>query len=68
MRGEKTFFKNILGGIHSQAPLPLFRRRFRSQRRNEATVRREVPPAVSPTAKGMLDSVGARQTVEEELS
>lgn len=67
MRKINTCFKNIFG-VCFQAPLPLFRRRFRSQRRNEANVKREVPAAVSPIARGALDSVGARETEREELS
>lgn len=41
---------------------PFFRRRFRSQRRNDADVRREVPAAESPMARGRLDGAGAAET------
>lgn len=49
-------------------PSPLFRRRFRSQRRNDADVMKETPPAASPIAKGILDSAGAKETEWGELS
>lgn len=57
-------FKNA-SGVHSSSPSPFFRRRFRSQKRNAADVRREVPAAESPTAKGTLDVVGAEETGED---
>lgn len=49
-----------MGCVHR--PSPFFRRRFRSQRRKDPDVRREVPAAESPMARGRLDGAGSAET------
>jgi hypothetical protein len=63
----KNIFKNVFG-VRSRPPLPFFQKRFRNQRRNDVTARREVPAIESPAAKGRLDSMGAMETRGEESS
>lgn len=62
-RQKRFFFKSVFRA-HSPTPSPFLRRRFRSQSRNDANVRREVPAAESPATRGTLDSGGAKETGE----
>ena len=46
-------------------PSPFFRRRFRSQKRKDGIVTRETPAVESPTAKGVWDTMGAKEREDE---